>query len=672
MFRVFHHMEAFSEAGSTYGTSATKALGRPSLDRWEMFTRETLQNSWDARDENSFTDGVTFAIDYTVLTGAARNKLADFFGTNTTGLENSLGKFLQQSSYPLLLVSDTGTVGLRGPTSAAAQYQGRDDFVSFVRNIGRNASKAMKGGTYGFGKGVFFDASQVGTVLIYTRTVNELGNPETRFIAMANSESYCAHDTNYTGRHWWGVETHGTYLDRYAEPFRNQEADSLASQLGMDRYFSDEQPTGTCVAVLDPAFDTLDPGDTPQDEQPQLAMEAIAKALTKWAWPHMLGVHKRLDPITFRLSNQGRNVPIPDPATDVSLKRMVAAYRVSEELPEPAGYHEVLEKWVPKGRIQTRDITSKRPPEYLGRLYLHREIRPSGKSDVTNEQFDNHIALIRNPRMVVKYLAGQKDPNGGHYSGVFIASSKLDPLFAACEPPAHDKWEPSKEVLEDPRFYFLRKGEMKPRTSHPVNIALTGIKNLLKESTGLDVTYSKSESDPAISALSSDLAKVVSLRQKHANKQGKSKPINRSGYSKKPRLGITTDAQVETFETTSQGTIVVFKITAHLSKAAAKHGGKFRVTPVSVVEGKRYSTAEDGIQLPKLLAWIDPFDPFLDWESLANTQPALGIEEISLNGSNPKDLDWEGYIALLQPQDTAATLVIKTSVNQPDVFESEE
>lgn len=91
MLNVFHHKEPFGDSGSTYGTSTKKALGRPNLHRWEMFTRETLQNSWDARDTGGHTDGVTFAIDYKTLDEPAVTQLREFFGEDLTGVEDSLG-----------------------------------------------------------------------------------------------------------------------------------------------------------------------------------------------------------------------------------------------------------------------------------------------------------------------------------------------------------------------------------------------------------------------------------------------------------------------------------------------------------------------------------------------------------------------------------------------------
>ncbi|VEH72647.1 Uncharacterised protein [Corynebacterium segmentosum] len=127
-----------------HGNSATNALGRPSLESWDLFTRETLQNSWDARDTSSHDDGVSYSIRYHELTGYRADELRNFFDEGTRGL-NNLDEYLHgedADTLPILVVSDSGTAGLRGPTSAAMKYEKEDDFVALVRNIGRNSSKS--------------------------------------------------------------------------------------------------------------------------------------------------------------------------------------------------------------------------------------------------------------------------------------------------------------------------------------------------------------------------------------------------------------------------------------------------------------------------------------------------------------------------------------------------
>ena len=75
----------------------------------------------------------------------------------------------------------------------------------------------------------------------------------------------------------------GNNTTEYADPFTGEQADRLARMLGMDTYFTDQRPTGTCVAVLQPNFD-----DT--DEK----LNEIAKSLTR-CWPHMVRFEDHMD-----------------------------------------------------------------------------------------------------------------------------------------------------------------------------------------------------------------------------------------------------------------------------------------------------------------------------------------------------------------------------------------
>ena len=60
----------------------------------------------------------------------------------------------------MLFVTDRGTEGLGGPTRADEVHEGEShDYVSFVLNVGEPRDTKLGGGTYGFGKAVFFLAS---------------------------------------------------------------------------------------------------------------------------------------------------------------------------------------------------------------------------------------------------------------------------------------------------------------------------------------------------------------------------------------------------------------------------------------------------------------------------------------------------------------------------------
>src|SRR5699024_3901454 len=302
------------------------------------------------------------------------------------------------------------------------------DFDAFVRNIGRSDTKTLQGGTYGFGKGVFFIVSQVSTILIYTRTVDENSDPVHRFIAMANSNDFAIDDTLYTGRHGWGIQKRGqsgNNQTEYADPFTGEQADRLAQKLGLDTYFTEERPTGTCVAVLKPDFEDVDK-----------KLRAVAKSLTRWAWPHMVRFEDHMDPIEFHVRKNGEEIGIPLPRSDPVVKHFVEAYRAALNIS-----HSQQNTWKSDYRHRTTHIWAQRPKKELGRLAVV-NLREVVKEDrtVLDKEIEHEIALLRNPRMVVEYWRGPRNMSGTPYCGVFIADDNADPVFARSEPAAHHEW----------------------------------------------------------------------------------------------------------------------------------------------------------------------------------------------------------------------------------------
>jgi len=114
---LFHHKQPISAQGATYADSFAQTMKGQSLDVWDMFTRESLQNSWDARDKSSDEDGVTFSVRYSDLDQLQTSFLRDqIFGAQPEGLPE-LASALKERRFSLLKVCDAGTNGLCGPAT---------------------------------------------------------------------------------------------------------------------------------------------------------------------------------------------------------------------------------------------------------------------------------------------------------------------------------------------------------------------------------------------------------------------------------------------------------------------------------------------------------------------------------------------------------------------------
>lgn len=424
------HSERYAPTGNLASEGVRNQLGRPTLDPLTVLLRESVQNSWDARVRDG--RAVEFGIDAVTLDAVRLQGLREVVFAHLPP-KLPLGPWLGASSPRLAFVLwDRGTVGLGGPTRAdVSGYEGKEahDFVDFLRNVGSPPDKPQGGGTFGYGKAALYRVSETQTILVHTRC-QDRGREESRFIAAALGDRFDqnegARSARFTGRHWWG-----SLRDGLAEPLRDAEADAVAALLGMPvRPVGD---TGTSIMLLGPRLG---------DRTAQQAMNVLVLGALWHIWPKLVPGPSGAAPLRMTLRLDGATVPIPDPRTypplDLFAGALDHARRVQRGEPRRSVLGQVL------------DVRCERPQRHLGLLALrrgeHKGVRPLAVGEpiqVPVEGGCHHVALLRAPELVVRYLAGP--PMGGEglaYAGVFQADAATDAVFAASEPPTHDDWTP--------------------------------------------------------------------------------------------------------------------------------------------------------------------------------------------------------------------------------------
>ncbi|WP_327729516.1 hypothetical protein OG250_27280 [Streptomyces sp. NBC_00487] len=411
--------EPYAPGGGGTAEGALKNLDGTELDPLTLLVRESAQNSWDARTGDGPVD---YRVELRTLGPSEAPVWRDLFAAGAPQLRHlKLRASLARPALRILIVTDTGTRGLGGPTRADVAVPGQSDFASFVRKTGSSSKVSGRGGTYGFGKAVFHLLSAAHTVVVHTRCRVD-DRLETRLIGWAVHESYTVEGDDrtktFTGRHFWGRVRHG-----YVEPLVGAEADEVAGSLGLDSLPDGE--TGTSVAILDPVF-----GDRDDAE----AMRWIVDAMVWNLWPKMLPEGGDA-PMRFSASHEGRNVPVPRPSEVPHLRPFVWAYGDMNSLVE----HKSL------GRV-------------LGRLGMRKFISPQGSPPRVAQEVGigerlHHTCLMRPADLVVKYLEGPPffEESGG-YAAVFRADAGMDRVFAAAEPASHDAWLVDKLSGDDHRL----------------------------------------------------------------------------------------------------------------------------------------------------------------------------------------------------------------------------
>jgi hypothetical protein len=405
--------QRFAPEGSAAADGIKKQLGQPRLDPLTVLAREAAQNSWDARAGLE----VRFSIDISRLGDRAAVWQENF----ESKLPTESGLFEKTEWTPdtlVMTVSDRGTVGLGGPARADARVEEdeRPDFVQFLRNVGEPRNQSLGGGTYGFGKGIYYSVSRASAILVDTHAVDRKAGR--RVMGAAMTHKWMDGNDVYTGRHWWG-----DVVDGVPDPVTGFEAADLSARLGLPGFTEGEH--GTDVVIIDPDLGMFD------SERPRTVDEAIAFLRSSMVW--------HLWPKT---------VPAPEGVLllSTSVDGKQEAVPSADRIPTVAPFAMALEK---ARRLDGHRYTRQRAPFDVGTMAL--QLSPAVPSE--DDEFDaacpisgprRHIARMRRVELVVDYFIGEEhpDPRFG-YSGVFIGSEEADDVFGRAEPPTHDAWVPA-------------------------------------------------------------------------------------------------------------------------------------------------------------------------------------------------------------------------------------
>ncbi len=432
--KMLLHEEPVSPTGGPKAEGAKRVLGTPSMGSLTVVLREAVQNSWDAR----VGDEVRFAIHYYKPNAEQKRVLLErMFAVQPSAAQ--IRERIAREDFAVLVFSDRGTTGLNGPIAAnipTISPGQRRNFVDFMFEIGRDSAKGIAGGTYGFGKSSFFLLSRVSTVCVHTRCLSDGDFQERLMVAHLGISS----PGRTTGRAWWGKPGRP-----HPEPLIDAAATELAGEVGLPA-FSDND-LGTSIMVLAPRL-TSEGANNPAGEQ-ATAREVIASlgtSIVQWFWPKMMPTATGRPAIAFSITHGGTEVRVPAPADQAPYCFFAEALAALEAFKRTGAKP-------PAGDV--RVIASQSPNATLGHLCLLR--RPKGtriqvpgdfEEESAKELADqsHHVALLRAPRLVVKYLAGPKPPSEAlDVAGVFLVDElsnggEVENAFALSEPPVHDDW----------------------------------------------------------------------------------------------------------------------------------------------------------------------------------------------------------------------------------------
>lgn len=424
MISLERYSEPYSATGGLAAIGVLNQLGRPDTEPLEVLVREAVQNCWDAKRPESPRIQVNIG-------RSSLDRAGESFLRNHVLVDPPLGLPLDdelREGMHMLYFADFGTHGLAGPTRADRPGKLRD-FVDFVRNIGQPSDKKFGGGSFGYGKAAFYNASEARTVIIDSLCRTEDERLERRILGCALGSAFNVDGVPHTGRHWWGQ-----MIDGVPEPVTGQDAEQIADALSLPPRRGMEG-LGTTVLIISPSvtIETSDGTDA--------TMDFIAEAVAWNFWPRMIDTQGGAQhTMKFSITDSGRKVRIPNPRTHPQLRGFVEAMDRQRQDPDMT---------IADDFIIDTDIRSLRPAKKLGRLVIKKD--PVAPTDLPDRPVPlgarrtkasvHHVALMRAPELVVTYLEGPVPLSGKlGYSGVFKSTLDMDKAFKAAEPPTHDDW----------------------------------------------------------------------------------------------------------------------------------------------------------------------------------------------------------------------------------------
>ena len=591
--------EIFQPEGGAAAQGMTRALGQPKLDPISLLIRESVQNSWDARVHLGNKTKIKFSASLEGFTIEQFSFLKEIV-FNQLPSNHNLGVNLNENLWRLTL-EDRGTVGLTGPTFVERPVLREDRFLNFCRMFGRSWEGPVAGGTYGIGKSAYFGASAASTVIIYTRIKNGRNYTE-RLIGMSLGKAN-QHDLG-TGRHWWGIKNNKEKVG----PLEGSLACECAKRIGF-RAFNNEE-TGTSIMILAPRIIS-------SFESPEKAAQCISETMVIWFWPRILGGADSQGSLEFDVTCRGEKISLLDPKNAPPFNiyasaydNLIRHYRHNQEVSLPNIVQRIrCENPIANlGWISlSLGLKSKREDMVVAKIDEHSFAEQIDQSQNIVPSI-HHVALIRSPGQVIKYLKCRPHPDSSiEYAGVFLVDGDedLEKAFAAAEPPSHDDW--IHDQLEDPTYKKF------------VRLAIRHVK--LAADTFATPTARPSlttQNDP-LGGLSASLGDLMSANGTGASWETKPKANGNPGQRNENGIKITGAGSLEIIES-KPAFILPFKITI-------KDGNRITIaahTRVVIAGGGAELEAPVGSDEPEVIGWRMPNGTITNTKNLRINQTEQG------------------------------------------------
>ena len=413
--------------GGSDGSSIVDIARGTGISATDHFSREVIQNSWDAAQGFRSLPDHRFRVKFSFIEvdGVEAEKIRSAFDlpslgkrlADTANLIQGSGSILEAKTFRFLLAEDFGAHGLHGHPKLKQE----SILYRALYNTGGSKkfdSETSSGGSFGFGKSAFINASASNTVLAYTCFEKQENDPTSRrFVGWTWHNGHEHSGLSFEGRAIFGDTTQkGSPEEVVPEPFSDIEADNYSKLLQMSpREGQETNEYGTSLAVLDPVINPT---------------QLLASIEENW-WPAIVDpeIHLDIEVIDY----DGEKLQ-PRPRQQEHLQPLIRAFELATQ-PQDAS---------PPPLQKVVNITGIEGLVKIGKLGLVAE-QPD---DDSGSRFAPEVRLMRLPRMVVGKHRHHWQPKTVKISAVFAISTgahEADQLLKKTEPHFHDRWSASPD-----------------------------------------------------------------------------------------------------------------------------------------------------------------------------------------------------------------------------------
>jgi hypothetical protein len=346
----------------------------------------------------------------------------------------------------LLYVEDFRTRGLTGPVTfdiGSAAVQGGANFSMLLLSRGATeAGAASRGGSWGFGKSVYWAASQLKCCIFYSQFIDERGAIVQRIAGRSRLVLHRDGQSIYTGVLVGGAQAGASGRD--FRPIEMSDLRELAKQLGFSpRDPAKREDCGTSVCILNPQF--REQGDKDVYLIPEAA--DLSRSIAMYYWPALCpcGGHPPVLEVEV-VDGKGKVTKI-EPA----IYPFLEPFLEGAAIPANEGYWHVRDI----RDFGVRPIGTSGQKREAGRIVV--AIREwSGGSGPFEDS--SKLALIRGSRMVVGYydvpFKRERQMAGVVLAGLALnevpsaeVQADLEQWLKCSESAAHDSWSDESRNL---------------------------------------------------------------------------------------------------------------------------------------------------------------------------------------------------------------------------------